>query len=140
MLELHRPSRMQLQPQGLSHVSHPFGDLEGNEEEQGPAKGVWEIVPELGALCCLRAAGLVKGAGTELPSWMYFPPKGRKQERNTSKLPEKYFLFLRPFVFVGRGALFYFCGNTLLEKCRTKYSICVCTSAGARRKVMGTKK
>lgn len=39
--ELHRPSGMQLQPQGPSDVSHPFGDLEGNEEEQGLAKGVW---------------------------------------------------------------------------------------------------
>lgn len=84
---------------------------------------MWEIVPELGAFFCLRAAGLVKGTGAELSSWMHFPPEDRKKERNTSKLPEKSFLLLlllRPFVLVGRGDLFYFCSNALLEKCRTK--------------------
>lgn len=39
--ELHRPSGMQLKPQGHWDVSHPFEDLEGNEEAEGLTKGVW---------------------------------------------------------------------------------------------------
>lgn len=88
--ELHKPSGMPLEPQGPRDVSHPAGDPEGNEEKEGLAKRVW------GKLCqngVHFTAGLVKGAGAELSSWMYFPPKGRKQNYQKSIFYFKAFCF-----------------------------------------------